>query len=199
MSCSILKKGFFIVFLSGVAFYGNGQSTDAMIKITADPILRDYRILFSSTVQLPVTVTLVSSDGNRNLFSEDFGSVSSFVKKYSLGDAPLGKYQWEVKYGNKTYAEEFEIMSEKRLIKESISAELDDLLNLNITVEKYNNLPVSIFLFDGEGNQLEFMFWEPTLEERTKTISLTKFDAYDIRLEILQQGDVAFEAKYQTY
>lgn len=177
----------------------HAQTTDAMIKITADPISRDYKVLYSSAQDNRVTVQLKSVDGATTIFEENFGVVKSFVKKYSLLDAPLGKYQWEIRYGNKTYAEEFEIMSEKKLIKESISAEMDNLLNLKITVAAYNKLPLSIFLYDGSNSQLEFIFWEPTLTERTKVINLSQFDAYDIRLEILQQGDLAFEAKYQTY
>ncbi|MFZ9045890.1 MAG: hypothetical protein ACO2ZZ_08480 [Cyclobacteriaceae bacterium] len=176
----------------------NAQYLDAMIRISEDPIARDYKILFSSAEKLPVSVTLFSSEGSTILFSDDQGTIQNFVKKYSLLDAPLGKYKWEIKYGNKSYSEEFEIMSEKRLIKESISAELDNLLNLRISVEKYNKLPVSIFLYEGK-KQLDFIFWEPTLDERIKIINLGNYDAYEIRLEILQKGDVAFEEQYRTY
>jgi hypothetical protein len=178
----------------------SAQSSDAVIKITSDPITRDYKILFSSPEnELPVTITLMNRNGSTAIFTDKMGVVKGFVKKYSLLDAPLGFYRWEVNYGTKTYAEEFEIVSEKRLIKESISAELDDLLNLSIKIEQYNKLPVSIFLYNGTGEQLEFIFWEPTFEERTKVINLSQFDAYEIKLEILQQGDLAFEAEYQIY
>ncbi|MFT4737028.1 MAG: hypothetical protein ACI8QD_001082 [Cyclobacteriaceae bacterium] len=194
----ITRKYLGVIVLCGLMSTAIGQNSDAMIKISGDPIKRDYRIIFSAKEAVKCEVTLESIDGN-SIFQEDFGTVPAFVKKYSLTDAPLGVYVWEIKYGTKTYSEEFRIESEKKLIKESIKTEVDDLLNLKITVEPYNTLPLTIFLYNGSGDQLDFIFWETSIKEREKLINLSQYDAYDIRLEILQQGDVAHEEKYQTY
>ena len=181
-----------------LVFFGLKGQSSAIIKITADPIKREYKVLYSNTEAVPVTITLKGPAGNV-IFEDKFGNAQAFAKVYSLVDAPLGIYKWEIKYGSKSYTEEIEIMSEKKLIKESISATLDDLLNLTISVEKYNKLPLSIFIYDGLGKQLEFIFWEPTVDNRNTTINLSQYDAYDFKLEVLQQGDQVLVQEFKTY
>ena len=46
---------------------------------------------------------------------------------------------------------------------------------------------------------LEYVFWEPTSLELSKMLDLTKYDAYEVKLEILQRGDPAFSDTFILY
>ncbi len=168
------------------------------MRITEDPINREYRILFSAQDIYDVSIRLRSSS-NEILFEEEFESSKAFLKAYSLADLRLGKYTWEVIYGSEVYEEEFQITSQKKSIEESFDVQMDELLTLKIDVEHYNDFPISIFLFDISGEQLDFIFWEPEKENSTKLIDLTKYDAYEVRLEIMQQGEVVVNETFSMY
>jgi hypothetical protein len=54
-------------------------------------------------------------------------------------------------------------------------------------------------LYNGLGEQLKYIFWEPNEDDFKKVIHLSDLDAYDIKVEILQNGDVIFTETYSTY
>ncbi len=184
-------------FLLLAVFLVSAQSNPS-VRISADPIKRVYRIIYYSETAEDVTITLYSNTG-AELLQEKFPSSKTFVKVYSLGNLDNGTYEWQVEYGNKTYSETFDIQPQKKLLKESITAEMDNLLNLTVSVKAYNKNPVSIFLYKGNGEQLDHIFWEPTNDERSMVIKLVDYDAYDIRLEILQMGEVVLDETFSTY
>lgn len=184
--------------LIAVCFIGFSQSQDASIRINENPLTKNYRIYYGNTETHNVKVSLLGN-GNTELFSENFPNATSFVKNYSLSTLNAGKYTWQIQYGRKRYGHEFEILSEKKLLKEAITAEVDDLLNLIVSVKSYNIIPVNIFFYKADGEQIEYIFWEPTLDELSTTIHLSDYDAYEIRVELLQQGEPVFDETFNTY
>jgi hypothetical protein len=177
------------------ASYLYGQET--VIRVTENPLTREYKLLYTSPIEQEVIVSIFSFTGAPAM--EEKFNTKTFVKKYTLKESALGKYYFQVKYGNEIWKHDFEIMNEKKIMKESIAASLDDLLNLKIDVKPYNELPLSLFLYNISGKQLDHVFWEPTKESRQMVIPLTKYDAYDIKLEILQQGDVIISQTFKLY
>ncbi|MDH5609241.1 MAG: hypothetical protein OEY56_07155 [Cyclobacteriaceae bacterium] len=175
----------------------SAQSDDAMVRITANDINREYKVLFAAKSEFNVIITLYSEGAV--ILEEKFPDSKAFVKAFSLKDAPYGRYEWRVSYGDKSFTQQFEIVSEKKLIKESISANLDEFLNLTISVKSYNKIPLSIFLYKDNGEQLDFIFWEPENDQFTKTIKLNEYNAYEIKLEILQKGDLMFSESYKLF
>lgn len=186
---------FIFTFFFSITSYLYGQET--VVRITENPITREYKLLYSSPTEQDVIVNIYSSSGTSAMEEKFF--TKGFVKKYTLKESVLGKYYFEVKYGNENWRYDFEIMNEKKIMKESITTSLDDLLNLKIDVKPYNELPLSIFLYNLSGKQLDYIFWEPVRDSRQLVIPLSKYDAYDVRLEVLQQGDVIISQTIKLY
>ncbi|MFY0689495.1 MAG: hypothetical protein JXQ90_20160 [Cyclobacteriaceae bacterium] len=169
-----------------------------MVKVLPDVLNREYKILLSSPLPINVQVKLIGP-GNEVLLDEEYVE-KAFLKKYNLGEAArLGEYKFEINYDGEFLEYPFVVASTKRLLKESITASVDDLLNLKIHIKDYNKDPASIFLFGMGDKQLDYVFWEPTIEVREKVINLSKYDAYEIRLDILQKGDVVFSETFSMY
>ena len=179
-----------------VLFSAGVFAQNPMVKISADEMKRIYKVMFVSEEKQDVKIELISAT-NDVLMSEDI-SEQTFVKMYSLDKMSEGNYSWKVSYGNKSYAEDFAIRSIKKLMKESISVAQNNL-NLDINVKEFNTAPVNIFVYNSDGEQLDYMFWEPALASRTKKIDLTQYDGYEIKLEILQNGDVAYKDEFKLY
>lgn len=193
---------FFALFICGaliISFPSFGQTSDeAVIKITGNEFDRLYKVFFASEIEFRTEVKLIHNNTG-DVVIQDVLKSKGFLKRYSLKELPLGSYTWQVKYGFEEYIEEMELKPLKQLIKESISVSMDDLLNLTIEVKPYNTKPISLFFYDGSGEQLKYVFWEPKEGEYSMTFNLSEFDAYDVKLEILQEGDVQFTEVYSTY
>lgn len=174
------------------------NSEDAVIRITPNEFDRVYKVFFASERDYKTRITLTRIVSGNVLIDETMIG-NGFMKLYSLKDAPTGTYRWTISYGNKEYTETFEVRSLNQLMKESISVNLDDLLNLTIEVQPYNTKPISIFFYNGSGEQLHYLFWEPKKGDLKKEFNLSDFDAYDIKVEILQDGDVQYSETFQTY
>jgi hypothetical protein len=188
-----------LLFLLGLVTTTTLSAQDqTVIRIMSDPIKRDYKVLFSAQEEMNVAIALRTASGEL-IMEERFNNSKAFMKAYSLDDARVGKYEWEVSYGDESFVESFTIEPLKKLVKESIAVAMDELLNLTIEVAPYNNHPLSIFFYKENGDQLDFVFWEPSGEERKKTINLSQFDAYEVKLEILQLGDPAISEVYALY
>lgn len=76
---------------------------------------------------------------------------------------------------------------------------MDDFYNLSIEVKPYNEMPLSVFLYNNSGKQLDHFFWELDRENRKKVVPLTKYEAYDVKVEVLQQGDVVASQVFKMY
>ncbi len=171
------------------------SAQDPVIRITENQMDRDFKILYSAQEVYKVDIRLLSSTKDE-LMKESFNQ-KAFMKAYSLDKLKEGKYYWSISYDGNTYEEEFRIKSMKQLMKESISVNMTDL-NLDINVKDYNTKPMNIFLFDFSGDQIDYVFWEPT-DSRSKKIDLSRYDAYEIKLEIVQGGDLAFQEEFRLY
>ncbi len=172
------------------------SAQDAVVRVTADAIKRDYNILFSAPVTYEVEIALLST--TNDVLMEETVRGKAFLKAYSLDKVGLGRFRWRVKYDDKVHYEDFEIKSLKKLMKESISVNREDF-KLDINVEDVNDKPMNIFLFNAFGDQIDYVFWEPTLANRTKKIDLSRYDAYEIKLKIVQNGDLAYQEEYKLY
>ncbi len=183
---------FCLVFLWAYSSY----SQSPIIKISKNEFERQHKILFSAQESYNIKVSLLGNDKSQ-LMSEKFQQ-QQFVKAYDLGSLAEGNYFWEIAYGKEKHTEAFEIKSLKKLMKESISVVVEDY-QMDILVAEFNNLPMNIFLFNAYGDQIDYVFWEPSSDERQKRISLHSYDAYEIKVEILQNGDIAYKKEYALY
>lgn len=174
------------------------QTQDAVIRITPNEFERVYKVFFASQIDFKTRVTLTRL-ATGDLIVDETIIGNGFLKLYSLKDAPTGTYEWSITYGSNEYNQTFEVRTKSQLMKESIQVELDDLLNLSISIQPYNTKPVSIFFYNGSGDQLEYIFWEPKEGELEKVFHLSDYDAYDIKVEILQGGDVQYSNTFQMY
>ena len=73
---------------------------------------------------MEVKLSLLNAGGNV-ILSEEVNS-HQFVKLYNLEKLNVGRYKWSIAYGDRTFTEDFEIKSVKKLIKESISVDVDE-------------------------------------------------------------------------
>jgi hypothetical protein len=169
-----------------------------MIRVYNDDMKRQYKILFSAKEEHKVEIRLVNSQ-NQELFNDHYIE-KSFLKRYSLGqDLQVGSYRFLITFDGTVHEHAFEVMSPKKLRSESVKAEMDDLLNLTISVKAYNKDPLSIFLYKDNGEQLEYFFWEPDNDLRKKIFNLSKYDAYEVKLEVMQLGDPLLVKRFPLY
>ncbi|MDH5609079.1 MAG: hypothetical protein OEY56_06330 [Cyclobacteriaceae bacterium] len=188
-------KNLFFVFIVFVAIQAVAQDVP-IVRITGDEVSREYKILYSSPKEYSVQISLINEANNVILDEKVDGK--AFIKTYSLKSMAEGTYQWRLKYGRITYLEEFDLFSEKQLLKQSISVVVTDF-SMEINVKPYNKQPMNIFFYDKKGNQLDYQFWEPGEGNYTRLFDLTQFDTYEFKLEIVQAGTAIFSQAYQLY
>lgn len=167
-----------------------------VIRINGDQLTREYKVFFSAQDEKNVEITLYDQNEEALISQSVYGN--GFVKLYDLSRIQPGKYTWEVKYDHKSYSESIEIYSEKELLKNSIEVDFSNFI-VEINVKDYNNLPMNIFVYDENGDQLNYEYWKPNNQNRNKKIDISQFATKEIKLEIEQKGSLAYSESYAIY
>lgn len=189
---------FFVLVFVLVNWSAVGQN-DVKLKIIKDEENNIYKVFFASESDYDVTIKLIRT-ANGEILVDEKVSGKGFLKSYALKETLPGTYTWKISYGRYSYTEDIKIDAEPVSRKKNpIEVEFDELLNLNLQVEAKKQPPVSVFLYDGAGEQIAYIFWEPDEQNFRKSINFSTYDAYDIKVEILQNGDVIFTDTYSTY
>ncbi len=178
--------------LLSLIFFSQAQ----VVKVVENALDRKYQVLFSAPAEHNVKIQLLTVD--KAIIMEEDVTGKAFIKNYSLSTLNLGNYTWKVTYPGGEFKEDFEIKSIRALMKESISVALQNS-NLDINVKSFNKDPINIFLFNKSGTQLDHVFWQPDNISRSKKIDLTRYSSKEIKLEIVQNGDLAFKDEFKLY
>ncbi len=190
-------RTFILSFLTLCYFISLAQD-EAKIKITEDKFNKIYRVFFASENEYNVTLNLKSPFSNELIINESV-SGKGFIKKYNLSELQPGTYTFVIKYAFEEFEQEIKVLSDSQLKKQNINVSIDDLLNLKITVINPETDPLNLLFYNSSGEQLDYIFWEPREGDLEKSYNLSQLDAYDIKVEILQNGNGIFSETYSTY
>lgn len=188
-------KQFTLIFLISISFLANAQNK-TVVKIQGNQLDKNYSVLFSSPVEQNVEIKLFDESNKMLISHKMYGK--GFMKHFDLSRLAPGEYNWEVTYGQEKHSEKLALFSEKDLMKNSIEVDFTEFI-VDIHVKKYNNLPMNIFMYNENGDQLEYEFWEPDKNSRNKKIDISQFTAREIKLEIEQNGSLAYSGSYAIY
>jgi len=107
-------KNIILVFALILSLNAFGQEMP-VIKITNNDTEKEYRILFSSSTEQSVQVSLLDING-REVVKEVLNA-KGFVKTFDLKQVTAGTYTWKIKFGRRTFMEEFDILSASEIAR----------------------------------------------------------------------------------
>lgn len=110
-----MKKLVFVFALVAFAATKSLAQDMPVIKITGDQKTKEYSVLFSSTSEQKVNISIEDKKGKEIITTTMMAK--GFVKKFDLTKVAAGTYTWKIEFGRRTLLEEFDVLSSDQVAK----------------------------------------------------------------------------------
>ncbi len=193
---STSMRKLFVVILLSVCIWANAQTAEVL----AHPGSEVFKVVFQSPELTSVKVELQSQRG-KTLLTQEVSS-QGFMKPYNLQNLPNGNYKFIIAFNGETVVRPITLGTPKvakekkeRRVKLKGSdrimiAEVDQDVEISLVDESIEALSIFFYL---EGTEdFEYFYWEPT-ENKKQSYDLSKFQASEIRIEVVENGKILAE------
>ena len=168
-----------------------------MIKVYKNDLEKIYTVFFADTVKRNIKVGVRDAEDKEILIEEEFEE-KGLQKQYSLNRLSNGPYEIFIAYDDTVHVTPIHLKSRKKILEEAITLQ-PDYPTLNINVTQYNMDPMNIFIYTMEDRLLKMYYWEPHENITTKKINLESFEGYEVRVQIVQDGEDKLEQLVPLY
>lgn len=166
------------------------------VKVYKNDLKKIYTVFFADVLERTIKVGL--QDKNGNFIIEETITGKGFSKAYGLSKLGNGHYNFVIEYDESSISEPIELRNRKKVIEESITLK-NDYPTLTVNVTKYNMDPMNIMIYNLDDELLKIYYWEPTDGHTQKTINLSVFEGYEVRVYVVQDGEDKLEQLVQLY
>lgn len=175
---------------------GDPEKRMPVVKVYKNDLDKIYTVFFADTLQHTVSVALKDKRGT--VLMQESITAKGFSKPFGLRELRNGDYEFVISFEDNTVNEPITLKSEKEIMERSITLK-KDYPQLTINVSQYNMNPMNIFVYDSYDNLLKMFYWEPSAENPRKTLDIGKFEGYEIRLQIVQDGEDKLDQLVQLF
>jgi len=172
------------------------QKHSPMIKVYKNDLEKIYTVFFADTLERTVKIELFDKHGQ--LLIEESKTAKGFSKPFGLTQLRNGEYEFVISYGKEQVRKGIVLRSEKEIMEESITL-TNDYPTLTVNVTPYNMDPMNIFIYDTYDKLLKMLYWEPNDQYAKKKIDMSVFKGYEVRIQIVQDGEDKLEQLVPLY